>query len=115
MSPSESQRSDAESVATSSRSSPPDLRLESGDVERLGYKHGPGEPRSQVISAHGSSTEVAYALGRVLLQLYFSAVVARQSIDLDDARALWSELPLPDSDGPRRIPGHPASVMVGTK
>ena len=53
--------------------------------------------------------------GRLLLTNYFSAYVARQSIDLDEARALWAELPLRDCDGPRRIPGHPAFVMVGTK
>jgi ubiquinone/menaquinone biosynthesis C-methylase UbiE len=53
--------------------------------------------------------------GRTLLKIYFSAYVARQSIDLDDARALWTELPLHDCDGPRRIPRHPAFVMVGTK
>ena len=53
--------------------------------------------------------------GRQLLKVYFSAFVARQSIDLDDARALWAELPLRDCDGPRRIPGHPAFVMVGMK
>jgi ubiquinone/menaquinone biosynthesis C-methylase UbiE len=53
--------------------------------------------------------------GRGLLKVYFSAIVARQSIDLDEARALWAELPLRDRDGPRRIPGHPAFVMVGTK
>jgi ubiquinone/menaquinone biosynthesis C-methylase UbiE len=55
------------------------------------------------------------AVGRGILNIYFSAIVARQSIDLDDARALWAELPVHDSDGPRRIPGHPAFVMVGTK
>jgi ubiquinone/menaquinone biosynthesis C-methylase UbiE len=54
-------------------------------------------------------------LGRLLLKLYFSTYVSRQSIDLDDARALWSTLPLRDCDGPRRIPGHPAFVMAGTK
>jgi ubiquinone/menaquinone biosynthesis C-methylase UbiE len=54
-------------------------------------------------------------LGRLLLKLYFSTYVSRQSIDLDDARALWSALPLRDCDGPRRIPGHPALMMVGTK
>lgn len=54
-------------------------------------------------------------LGRLVLKLYFSTYVARQSIDLDDARALWSTLPLRDCDGPRRIPGHPAFVMAGTK
>lgn len=54
-------------------------------------------------------------LGRLLLKLYFSTYVSRQSIDLDDARALWAALPLRDCDGPRRIPGHPAFVMVGTK
>jgi ubiquinone/menaquinone biosynthesis C-methylase UbiE len=53
--------------------------------------------------------------GRLLLKLYFSTYVARQSIDLDEARALWSELPLRDCDGPRRIPDHPAFVMVGTR
>ncbi|HKP58701.1 MAG TPA: methyltransferase domain-containing protein [Polyangiales bacterium] len=52
---------------------------------------------------------------RQLLSVYFSAIVARQSIDLDEARALWAQLPLRDCDGPRRIPGHPAFVMVGTK
>ncbi len=55
------------------------------------------------------------APGRLLLKLYFSTYVARQSIDLDEARELWAELPLQDHDGPRRIPGHPAFVMVGTK
>jgi len=54
-------------------------------------------------------------LGRLVLKVYFSAYVARQSLDLDEARALWSELPLRHRDGPRRIPGHPAFVMVGTK
>lgn len=54
-------------------------------------------------------------LGRLLLKLYFSTYVSRQSIDLDDARELWSGLPLHDCDGPRRIPGHPAFVMAGTK
>lgn len=53
--------------------------------------------------------------GRQVLKLYFSGVVARQSIDLDEVRALWSELRLVDSDGPRRIPEHPAFVAVGTK
>lgn len=53
--------------------------------------------------------------GRLLLKVYFSAFVARQSLDLDEARALWAELPLRDCDGPRRIPDHPAFVMVGTK
>ena len=52
---------------------------------------------------------------RQLLSFYFSGIVARQSIDLDEARALWAELPLRDRDGPRRIPDHPAFVMVGTK
>jgi ubiquinone/menaquinone biosynthesis C-methylase UbiE len=55
------------------------------------------------------------AAGRRLLKIYFSGIVARQSIDLDEARALWAELPLSDCDGPRRIPEHPAFVMVGTK
>ena len=53
--------------------------------------------------------------GRQVLKLYFSTYVARQTLDLDEARALWAELPLRDCDGPRRIPGHPAFVMVGTK
>jgi ubiquinone/menaquinone biosynthesis C-methylase UbiE len=53
--------------------------------------------------------------GKTVLTNYFSAYVARQSIDLDEARALWSQLPMRDCDGPRRIPGHPAFVMVGTK
>lgn len=53
--------------------------------------------------------------GRHLLKVYFSGIVARQSIDLDEVRALWSELKLVDCDGPRRIPGHPAFVAVGTK
>jgi ubiquinone/menaquinone biosynthesis C-methylase UbiE len=52
---------------------------------------------------------------RLLLKIYFSAYVARQSIDLDEARALWAELPLHNCDGPRRIPSHPAFVMVGMK
>jgi ubiquinone/menaquinone biosynthesis C-methylase UbiE len=55
------------------------------------------------------------SFGRQLLKIYFSAYVARQAIDLDEARALWAGLPLRDCDGPRRIPGHPAFVMVGTK
>lgn len=54
-------------------------------------------------------------VGRQALMVYFSGIVARQSIDLDEARALWAELPLRECDGPRRIPGHPAFVMVGTK
>lgn len=55
-------------------------------------------------------------VGRLVLKLYFSTYVARQSIDLDDARAIWSSIPpMRDNDGPRRIPGHPAFVMVGTK
>jgi len=41
--------------------------------------------------------------------------VARQSLDLDEVRALCAELPLRDWDGPRRIPDHPAFVVVGTK
>lgn len=55
------------------------------------------------------------ALGKQLLKVYFSGIVARQAIDLDEARELWADLPLRDCDGPRRIPGHPAWVMVGTK
>jgi ubiquinone/menaquinone biosynthesis C-methylase UbiE len=53
--------------------------------------------------------------GRRILKIYFSAIVARQSLDLDEVRALWKELPLIDCDGPRRIPDHPAFVAVGTK
>jgi ubiquinone/menaquinone biosynthesis C-methylase UbiE len=53
--------------------------------------------------------------GRRVLKIYFSAIVARQSIDLDEVRALWAELPLVDCDGPRRIPDHPAFVAVGSK
>lgn len=53
--------------------------------------------------------------GKQVLSVYFSGIVARQSIDLDEARELWAELQLRDCDGPRRIPGHPAWVMVGTK
>lgn len=52
---------------------------------------------------------------RRVLKVYFSGIVARQSIDLDEVRALWSELALADCDGPRRIPDHPAFVAVGTK
>lgn len=54
-------------------------------------------------------------LGRRLLKIYFLAYVVAQSIDLDEARALWAEHTFEDPDGPRRIPGHPAWVMVGTK
>lgn len=54
-------------------------------------------------------------LGRLILKLYFSTYIARQTLDLDEARALWAELPMRDCDGPRRIPEHPAFVMVGTK
>jgi ubiquinone/menaquinone biosynthesis C-methylase UbiE len=53
--------------------------------------------------------------GRLLLMVYFSAYVARQSLDLDDVRELCAELPLREWDGPRRIPDHPAFVVVGTK
>jgi ubiquinone/menaquinone biosynthesis C-methylase UbiE len=66
------------------------------------------------VSAFVSRTPLP-ELGRLALKLYFSTYVSRQSIDLDDARALWSTLPLHDCDGPRRIPGHPAFVMAGTK
>jgi ubiquinone/menaquinone biosynthesis C-methylase UbiE len=52
---------------------------------------------------------------RRVLKIYFSAIVARQSIDLDEVRALWAPLVLLDCDGPRRIPDHPAFVAVGTK
>lgn len=50
-----------------------------------------------------------------LLRAYFRTIVTGQSIDLDDARALWSEMPLLDKDPPRRIPGTPALVMSGRK
>jgi ubiquinone/menaquinone biosynthesis C-methylase UbiE len=50
-----------------------------------------------------------------VLHMYFRTFVAGQSIDLDDARALWSDMPLEEVDGPRRIPGTPALVMCGTK
>lgn len=53
--------------------------------------------------------------GRELLKIYFLTYVAAQSLDLDEARELWAGLTVEDSDGPRRIPGHPALVMVGTK
>lgn len=55
------------------------------------------------------------AAGRLILKLYFSTYVVSQSIDLDEARALWAELDMVDCDGPRRIPTHPAFVAVGTK
>jgi ubiquinone/menaquinone biosynthesis C-methylase UbiE len=55
------------------------------------------------------------APGRLALKVYFSAFVARQSLDLDEVRALWAALPIAQSDGPRRIPGHPAFVALGTK
>jgi ubiquinone/menaquinone biosynthesis C-methylase UbiE len=66
------------------------------------------------VSAFVSRTTLSEPARRVL-KLYFSGVVARQSIDLDEVRALWSELRLVDCDGPRRIPDHPAFVAVGTK
>jgi ubiquinone/menaquinone biosynthesis C-methylase UbiE len=50
-----------------------------------------------------------------LLCAYFRTVVTGQSIDLDDARELWANLPVIDKDAPRRIPGTPALVMSGTK
>jgi ubiquinone/menaquinone biosynthesis C-methylase UbiE len=49
------------------------------------------------------------------LHAYFRMYIAGQSLDLDDARALWSPLPLDDVDGPRRIPGTPTLIMCGTK
>lgn len=52
---------------------------------------------------------------RQVLHSYFRTYVAGQSIDLDEARALWAPLPLADRDGPRRIPRTPALVMSGTK
>lgn len=54
-------------------------------------------------------------LGRNLLKLYFSTYVVSQSLDLDEARELWKLIELEDTDDPRRIPEHPALVMVGTK
>lgn len=50
-----------------------------------------------------------------MLHAYFRTYVAGQSIDLDEARALWTPLPLRDVDGPRRIPGTPALIMCGTR
>lgn len=50
-----------------------------------------------------------------LLLAYFRTVVTGQSIDLDDARALWAELPLVEKQMPRRIPDSPAMVMTGRK
>ena len=52
---------------------------------------------------------------RMVLHMYFRTFVAGQSIDLDDARRLWGELGLTDSDGPRKIPNTPALVMSGQK
>jgi SAM-dependent methyltransferase len=49
------------------------------------------------------------------LHAYFRMYIAGQSLDLDDARALWNPLPLDDVDGPRRIPGTPTLIMCGTK
>jgi ubiquinone/menaquinone biosynthesis C-methylase UbiE len=50
-----------------------------------------------------------------ILQAYFRTIVTGQSIDLDDARGLWADVPLIEKEGPRRIPGTPALVMSGTK
>jgi SAM-dependent methyltransferase len=49
------------------------------------------------------------------LHAYFRMYIAGQSLDLDDARALWAPLPLDEVDGPRRIPGTPTLIMCGTK
>jgi ubiquinone/menaquinone biosynthesis C-methylase UbiE len=51
----------------------------------------------------------------IVLHLYFRTFVAGQSIDLDDARELWTALALDETDGPRRILGTPALVMTGRK
>ena len=51
----------------------------------------------------------------IVLHLYFRTFVAGQSIDLDDARQLWTSLALAEPDGPRRIPGTPGLVMSGRK
>ena len=50
-----------------------------------------------------------------VLHAYFRMYIAGQSLDLDDARALWDGLPLNEIDGPRRIPATPALIMCGTK
>jgi ubiquinone/menaquinone biosynthesis C-methylase UbiE len=52
---------------------------------------------------------------QIVLHLYFRTFVAGQSIDLDDARQLWTSLSLAEPDGPRRIPGTPGLVMAGCK
>ena len=52
---------------------------------------------------------------RPALHAYFRTYIAGQSLDLDDARALWASLSLQEVDGPRRIPGTPALIMCGTK
>jgi ubiquinone/menaquinone biosynthesis C-methylase UbiE len=52
---------------------------------------------------------------QIVLHLYFRTFVAGQSIDLDDARQLWTSLALAEPDGPRRIPGTPGLVMTGRK
>lgn len=49
------------------------------------------------------------------LHAYFRTYIAGQSLDLDDARALWDPLPLDEVDGPRRIPNTPTLIMCGTK
>ena len=41
-----------------------------------------------------------------LFTLTSGTYIAGQSLDLDDARALWNSLPLDEVDGPRRIPVH---------
>ncbi len=50
-----------------------------------------------------------------ILRTYFLSIVAAQSFDLEEARELWALLPVESSDGPRRIPGHPALIMIGRK
>jgi len=50
-----------------------------------------------------------------ILHAYFRMYIAGQSLDLDDARALWEPLPLDEVDGPRRIPNTPTLIMCGTK
>jgi ubiquinone/menaquinone biosynthesis C-methylase UbiE len=50
-----------------------------------------------------------------VLHAYFRMIVTGQSIDLQDASRLWSEMTLVDKEAPRRIPNTPALVMSGRK
>jgi len=70
--------------------------------------------RSDDAAQWGANTRVPAPL-RPLLRAYFRTIVTGQSIDLDDARRLWDDIPLVDKDAPRRIPGTPALVMSGRK